>query len=151
MVHAGLAPVLPVAGVHLNIVLLGVVVVTVGSGLEAGVIWAFMAGLTANLTGRAPLGSVPLELIAACLVTAAITRLLGRTPTLVVLFSLLLGSSLADLVELGILHLLAMPAAGGVPLGPIATAAGVNAALGTIAFIAWRAVRQGRMSRRSRG
>jgi cell shape-determining protein MreD len=113
----------------------GVVLVTVLTGFDAGLAWAFVAGLTANLVGREPLGSIPLELIAACLVTAAAARAVGRPPVLTVLVAALAGSVVVDLLGLGILRLLGSPPAGPLPVERLALAAGLNALIAVLLFV----------------
>ena len=68
----GLAPVIVIGGVKPNLVLVAVVLVSCWSGSCPGIVWAFAAGLTANLLIRNPLGSIPLEmLVVAALVPRA--------------------------------------------------------------------------------
>ena len=106
VVHAGLAPILQVSGVRPNILLVVVVLVTARRGLGTGIGWAFVAGLVANLMTRAPLGSIPLAMLAVALVVAATEQLLGRLWILVPIVAAMVGSVIADGVELGVLRLL---------------------------------------------
>lgn len=129
VVHVGVAPVLAIAGVHPNLVLIGVVVAASALGLETGLTWAFVAGMTANLIGSQPLGSVPLTLLAVCLVTVASARWLGRLPVVYPVVAALIGSAVADLLMLGLLQLLGDAPTGPLPLGRVGVAAAVNAAL----------------------
>ena len=78
VIHAGLTPVIQVAGVYPNLALVAVVLVTVVFGFTHGTIWAFAAGLTANLVVSAPLGSLPLTLLLVTALVAAGDRVLGR-------------------------------------------------------------------------
>ncbi len=57
IVHAGLSPVIEIAGVRPNLMLVAVVLVTALAGFGPGVVWAFAGGLTANLLTHEPLGA----------------------------------------------------------------------------------------------
>ena len=135
VVHAGLAPVLQVAGVRPNILLVVVVLVTSRRGLGMGISWAFVAGLVANLLSRAPLGSIPLAMLAAALVVSATEQLLGRLWILVPIVAAMLGSVIADGMELGILRLLDQAPTAGLPLPLVAAAAVLNGALAAILLL----------------
>ena len=130
VLHAGLAPVVEIAGVRPNIVLVVVILVTVLRGFEAGIGWAFVAGLTANLLGRQPLGSIPLELLLATVVVAGGERLFGRLVWVYPIAAVFVASMLADGVSLTILRL--VDASPGIPLQLIVPAAVLNAALAGI-------------------
>jgi rod shape-determining protein MreD len=129
VVHAGLAPVIEIAGVRPNIVLVVVVLVTVLKGFEAGIGWAFVAGLTANLLAREPLGSIPLQLLLATVVVAGGERLFGRLVWVSPIAAVFVASILADGVSLTVLRLVDTPPALGIPLQLIVPAAILNAAL----------------------
>jgi len=129
VVQAGLAPFLEVAGVHPNLVLVAVVLVTTIRGLGAGLTWAFVAGLAANLLTTAPLGSIPLAMLAVTLVIAGVQQLLGRLSLAVPLIAALCGSVLADAIELVVLRLLDQAPAGGIPASTMVAAALLNAGL----------------------
>jgi rod shape-determining protein MreD len=129
VVHAGLAPVIEIAGVRPNIVLVVVVLVTVLKGFEAGIGWAFVAGLTANLLAREPLGSIPLQLLLATVVVAGGERLFGRLVWVYPIAAVFVASILADGVSLTVLRLVDTPPALGIPLQLIVPAAILNAAL----------------------
>ena len=146
VVHAGLAPVLQVSGVRPNILLLVVVFVTAGRGLGTGISWGFVAGLVANLLTRAPLGSIPLAMLAVAVVVAILGQFLGRLWVLVPVVGALVGSVVADAIELGVLHLLDQAPSGGVPLPLILAAAALNAALATILLLPVRRL-YGRLER----
>ncbi len=135
VVHAGLAPVLQVSGVRPNILLVVVVLVTAARGLGTGISWAFVAGLVANLLTRAPLGSIPLTMLAVAVVVATVDRLLGRMWILVPMVAALLGSVVADLIELGVLRLVDQAPSSGLPLPLIAAAAALNAALAALLIL----------------
>jgi len=135
VVHAGLAPVLQVSGVRPNILLVVVVLVTATRGLGTGISWAFLSGLVANLMTRAPLGSIPLAMLAAALVVALTEQLLGRLWILVPIVAAMVGSVIADGVELGVLRLLDQAPSGGLPLSLVAAAAALNGALAAILLL----------------
>src|SRR2546423_3749733 len=59
ILHAGLAPAVVMGGVKPNLVLVAVVLVTTSFGFSAGITWAFLAGLVANLLIPEPPGSIP--------------------------------------------------------------------------------------------
>ena len=120
VLHAALAPVITVAGVHPNVVLVATVLATDLRGFGVGVIFAFIAGLTANLLVREPLGSIPLGL----LLVAAV----------------LVGSILVDLLSLGILRLVDVPLAGGLPTEPFVSAALLNAGVAALLVVPLRLV-----------
>jgi rod shape-determining protein MreD len=127
--HAALAPVIQVGGVRPNLVLVVVVLVTVLRGFGTGIAWAFVAGLTANLLVREPLGSIPLALLLVAALVAAGERVFGRLPWIYPIGAALAGSLLADLVALAVLRLVDLPLAGAVPFDLLLPAAVLNAAL----------------------
>jgi rod shape-determining protein MreD len=121
--------VIEIAGVRPNIVLVVVVLVTVLRGFEAGIGWAFIAGLTANLLVREPLGTIPLELLLATVVVAGGERLLGRLVWVYPIAAVFVASILADGVSLTVLRLVGGAEGLGIPLQLIVPAAVLNAAL----------------------
>jgi len=135
ILHAALAPVLTVADVHPNIVLIAVVLVTTFVGFGPGVVWAFVAGLTANLLGRDPLGSVPLALLLVAAGVAGGNHLFGRLAWAIPVLAVLLGSILVDGVSLGILRLVDSSLAGGIPVQRILTAALLNASIAGLLIV----------------
>lgn len=129
IVHAGLAPVIEVAGVHPNLVLVAVVLVTTIQGFGPGIVWAFVAGLTANLLVTDPLGSLPLSMLLVSAMVAGGDRLLGRLVWLYPLLAALVGSVLADVVTLGVFRLVGEPFGAALPTQLILPAAFLNAAI----------------------
>ena len=127
--HAGLAPVIEIAGVRPNLVLVAVVLVTTQQGFFAGIVWAFVAGLTANLLVQDPLGSLPLSLLLVSAVVAGGDRLLGRMTWLFPILAAFAGSILADLVLLGVYRLVEEPLRIADPVTLILPAAVLNAAI----------------------
>jgi rod shape-determining protein MreD len=129
IIHAGLAPVIEIAGVRPNLVLVAVVLVTTQLGFGTGIVWAFVGGLTANLLVLDPLGSVPLSLLIVTVLVAGGEGLLGRLTWVFPVLAALAGSVLADLVMLGVFRLVDAPLQVGIPLDLILPAAILNAAI----------------------
>ena len=132
ILHAGLAPVIVVADVKPNLVLVAVVLVAAEFGFLPGVLWAFVAGLTANLLVPAPLGSIPLALLLVAAVVAGGERLLGRIGLVYPVVATLVGSVLADGIALLVFRLVADPIQVGIPLELILPAAFLNAAIAAL-------------------
>jgi len=126
--HAGLAPEIEVAGVHPNLMLVAVVLVTALAGFGPGVVWAFAGGVTANLISTAPLGSIPLSLLLVAALVAGGDRLLGRLIWLYPILVAFVGSILAELVIIGVFRLLGAIAPA-IPFDLILPAAVLNAAI----------------------
>ena len=129
IVHAGLSPVIEIAGVHPNLMLVAVVLVTALAGFGQGVMWAFAGGLTANLLTHEPLGAVALSLLLVSALVAGGDRLFGRLTWVYPIVAAFAGSILADLVILGVFRLLGSGLTVGVPLDLVLPAAVLNAAL----------------------
>ncbi len=127
--HAGLAPVIEVANVHPDLILVAVVLVTTLLGFGQGIIWAFVGGLTANLLLLDPLGTLPLTLLLVSAMVAGGSRLLGRLVWVYPILAAFAGSVLADLMKLGIYRLVDDPLAVGLPLDTVIPAAFLNAAI----------------------
>lgn len=130
-----MAPVIAIGDVHPNLVLVAVVAVTVMKGFGPGVGWAFVAGLTANLLTREPLGSIPLGLLVVAAATTGGERLFGRLSWAYPVAAVALGSILVDAVSLGVLLMVDPPLAGAFPLQRIAAAAVLNAVLAAIVIV----------------
>jgi rod shape-determining protein MreD len=128
IVHAGLAPVIVVAGVKPNLVLVAVVLVTCLFGFMPGITWAFAAGLTANLLVGEPLGSVPLMLLIVSAIVAGGSRVLGGLVWLYPIAAAFVGSVVVDVGSVAIAQLVADGAAAP-PFDVILTAAALNAAI----------------------
>ena len=120
---------------HPNLVLVAVVLVTALGGFASGVAWAFVGGLTANLLTREPLGSVPLGLLIVAAGVAGGERLFGRLSWAYPLAAVALGSIVVDLISLGILQMVDVPLAGTIPIGRIAAAAVLNAAIAALLIV----------------
>ena len=139
IVHAALAPLIVIGGVHPNFVLAAVVVVGARRGLGASVAWAVVAGLTANLLTLEPLGSVPLEMLLVSAGVSAGQRLLARLWWAYPAAAAILGSILVDAVSLGVMSISGTPVAGPIPVGRILAAALLNGALVAILVLPARA------------
>lgn len=129
IVHAGLAPVIQVAGVYPNLALVAVVLVTAVFGFTQGTIWAFAAGLTANLLVSAPLGSLPFTFLLVSALVAGGDRLLGRLVWVYPVLATFAGSLVADAAMLAIRRLVGEAGGGGDALSLMIPAAVLNAAL----------------------
>jgi rod shape-determining protein MreD len=135
VIHAGLAPVLLVAGVSPNIALVAAVLVATSLGFTPGVTWAFLAGLTANLLSGEPLGSIPLSLLAATALAASAAPLLDRLPLVYPVIATFIGSIVADAITIVISQLLTADVLRGLPFEIVLTAAAVNAALAALVIV----------------
>ena len=150
IVHAGLAPVVQVAGVYPDLLLVAVVLVTAVFGFTQGLIWAFVAGLTANLLVAAPLGSLPLAML---LVSAVVTGgglLLGRLVWVYPVIATLAASILADVIALLVSQLVGDPINLTDVLDLILPAAVLNAAIAglLLPFVRLAALRLGALEER---
>jgi len=135
ILHAAAAPVLALGGVHPNFVLVAVVLVTVMRGFGTGVIWAFVAGVSANLLVRDPLGSIPLGLLLVAAAVAGGERLFGRLTWAYPVVAVLVASVVVDLVSLGILRLVDPPLAGDLPVQRMISAALFNAGIAAVLVV----------------
>jgi rod shape-determining protein MreD len=135
IVHASIAPVIVVAGVKPNLVLIAVVLVTAYGGFLPGVVWAFVAGLTANLLVGEPLGSIPLAMLVVAALTVGGARLVGRVPLFYPVIAVLAGSVMADLVVLGLGQLVGDGVRPDLPMDLIISAAVLNAVICAILVV----------------
>lgn len=129
IVHAAVAPVIIVAGVKPNLVLVAVVLVTSLIGFLPGITWAFVAGLTANLLVGEPLGAVPLVMLVVAAMVAGGGRILGGMVWVYPVLAAFAGSILADLGSLAISQMVtdAVPALP--PAEVLLSAAALNAVI----------------------
>jgi rod shape-determining protein MreD len=132
------SPVIAIGGVHPNVVLVAVVVVTVVWGFGPGVVWAFVSGLTANLLTRDPLGSIPLALLVVAAAAAGGERLFGRLQWVYPVAAIAIGSVVVDAISLGVLRMVDLPLLGGLPVQRILAAAILNTGLGAIVLVPTR-------------
>jgi rod shape-determining protein MreD len=129
IVHAGLAPAVEIAGVHPNLALVAVVLVTSIFGFGPGVTWAFVAGVTANVLVGDPLGSLPLTYLVVAAAVAAGARAFGAAAWPYPMLAAFGGSLLADVVMLGVFALVGERLAGAIPMELLLPAAVLNAAI----------------------
>lgn len=129
IVHAGLAPVIEVAGVRPNLLLVAVVLATSLLGFGPGIVWAFVAGLTANLLVSDPLGSIPLGLLLVSALVAGGARPFGRMTWVFPVLAAFAGSIVADIVTLGVFRLVDEPLRIAEPLTLMLPAAVLNASI----------------------
>ena len=140
IVHAGLAPVIVISGVKPNLVLVAVVLVTCVAGFVPGIIWAFVAGLTANLLVGEPLGSVPLVLLLVASLVAGGNRVFGGLVWIYPVVAAFIGSVAADVGSLLISQLVSEAIPSGPPFDIILVAALLNAAIVAILLIPVRSL-----------
>lgn len=138
--HAAVAPVILVAGVKPNLVLVAVVLITVLAGLLPGITWAFVAGLTANLLVGDPLGSIPLSLLVVAALVAGGARLLGRMVWIYPVVAAFVGSVVADIGVLVVAQMVGGSPRAALPGDLILAAATLNAALTALVLYPARAV-----------
>jgi rod shape-determining protein MreD len=142
IVHAGLAPIIVVGGVTPNLLLVAVVLVTVAFGFRAGILWAFVGGVVANLLVPQPLGSIPLTLLLVVVIIAGGQRAFGRLVWVYPVVAAFAASVLHDVATISLLELLGEPLRIGVPLDLILPAAVLNAALAGLGYFPVRLVSQ---------
>jgi cell shape-determining protein MreD len=111
---------------------------TVVGGFGPGVGWAFVAGMTANLLIREPLGSIPLGLLVVVACVSGGERLFGRLSWAYPVAAVAIGSIVVDAISLGIVKMVDLPLAGGLPVQRILAAALLNAAIAAIAILPTR-------------
>jgi rod shape-determining protein MreD len=141
IVHAGLAPVIVIAGVKPNIVLVAVVLVTCIAGFMPGITWAFVAGLTANLLVGEPLGSVPLVLLLVAVLIAGGNRVMGGLVWIYPVAAAFIGSIVADIGSLLISDLVSEGSTSAAPpFDIILVAALLNAAIVGLLLVPARAL-----------
>ena len=141
VVHAAIAPVIVLGGVKPNLVLIAVVLVTALVGFLPGAVWAFVAGLAANLLVGAPLGSVPLTMLIVTALAAGGARALGRLSWIYPIAAVFIGSIVADALTLVIGQVVAdAPPMGGIPSEPVFAAALLNAGIAALVLAPARLV-----------
>lgn len=129
VVHAGLAPLIVIGGVKPNLVLVAVVLVTCLVGFLPGIVWAFTAGLTANLLVGEPLGAIPLVLLLVASLVRGGSRLLGGLVWVYPVIAALVGSIVADVGLLVISQIVADTTPVAAPFDVLLRAALLNAAI----------------------
>ena len=111
---------------------MAVVLVTALAGFLAGIRWAFVAGVTANLLVGDPLGSVPLTMLLVSVIVAGGARIIGRMIWIYPVLAVFAGSIVADLTTLAIARLVSTTSITGVPLDLVLGAATLNAAMAAL-------------------
>ena len=127
-----------IGGVKPDLVLVAVVLVTTSFGFEAGITWAFVAGLVANLLVPEPLGSVPLALLAVAVIVGGGARVLGRLTWVYPVVAAFVGSIIADLVSQGALSLVGGSLRNGIPVDLLVSAAVLNATIAGLLLVPTR-------------
>ena len=127
-----------VGGVKPNLVLVAVVLVTTSFGFSAGITWAFLAGLVANLLIPEPLGSIPLALLVVAVIVSGGSRILGRLVWAYPILAAFVGSIVADVVGLAALSLVGGSLGTTVPLQLILPAAVLNATITGLLLVPMR-------------
>ena len=127
ILHAALAPVIVIGGVKPNLVLVAVVLVTTLGGFRAGITWAFVAGLTANLLVGDPLGSVPLAMLLVAALVAGGAHLFGRVVWIYPVLATFVGSVVADVLSILVRQLVGDASASAMPFDIVLGAATLNA------------------------
>jgi len=94
---------LQIRGVKPDLVLLLVIIGTLIYGSRAGVLWAFIGGVTVDLFSGGPLGSSSLAMIVATAIVGIGSRSLSRYNLLVPLTAIMVGTLIYSAVYLGIL------------------------------------------------
>jgi rod shape-determining protein MreD len=140
IVHAAISPVIVIGDVKPNLVLIAVVLVTCLGGFGPGILFAFVAGLTANLLVSDPLGSIPLALLIVAALTAGGSRVLGQAIWVYPILAVAVGSVVADLVMLGLGQLVGDARLAELPTQLILAAAALNAVVGAILLVPARMV-----------
>ena len=140
IVHAALAPVIVVAGVKPNLVLVAVVLVTVLAGFTPGVTWAFVAGVTANLLVGDPLGSIPLTMLLVAAIVAGGARVFGRAVWVYPVVAAFGASIVADLLSLAINQLVLDTGVASLPGDLLLAAATLNAGVAAVLLFPARVI-----------
>lgn len=140
IVHAAISPVIVIGDVKPNLVLVAVVLVTCLGGFGPGIVFAFVAGLTANLLVSEPLGSIPLALLVVAALTAGGARILGQAGWVYPILAVAVGSVVADLVVLGLGQLVGEARFTDMPTQIILSAAALNAVVGAVLLLPARMV-----------
>ena len=135
IVHAALAPLIVIGDVHPSFVLAAIVLVAARRGFGQSVAWAFVAGLTANLLTREPLGSIPLEMLLVAGGMSFGRRLFSRLWLAYPVVAAILGSFLVDAVGLALMFMSDAPVAGPMPIGRMLAAGLLNGSLVAILIV----------------
>jgi rod shape-determining protein MreD len=107
LIELTVVPYLRVGDAYPHLVLVLGVIWTVASGLEGGLVWAFVGGLVLDVLAQRPLGSTAFALLVAAGGAAVIARFLSRLRPLVPILAvalLSLGYSMTLFVLIGALQ-----------------------------------------------
>jgi rod shape-determining protein MreD len=129
-----LAPVIVIGGVKPNLVLVAVVLVTVLIGFLPGIVWAFVAGVTANLLVGDPLGAIPLSMLVVAVLVAGGARPFGRMVWIYPVIAAFAGSVIADMLLVGVGQLVGEGRGAAIPFEIIVAAGSLNAAIVALAL-----------------
>lgn len=102
-------PYLRIGTAQPHLVLVVGIVVTVGIGLEAGLVWAFVGGLIVDVLAQRPLGSTAFALLLCMGVTAVLGRLFIRLRPVVPILATLLLSLVYSMILLVTFNALRTP------------------------------------------
>ena len=97
-----IAPYLRVGGAQPDLILVAAVVWTVVAGIDTGLVWAFLGGITIDLLAPRPLGSTAFTLLlavgAAALLSRATTRWRYLAPIVIVFLLSIVSSGIFSVV-----------------------------------------------------
>src|ERR1035437_1826121 len=119
------------AGAQLQILLVFGIVLTLASGLETGITWAFVGGLVVDLLGMRPLGSTVFVLLIAVGAASLLGRLLASVRPLDAVVTVIVLTPLY-LMLTDMTTALLRPPAPTLRLSDLVSAALVNAVLGAL-------------------
>jgi rod shape-determining protein MreD len=102
-------PYLRIGTAQPHLVLVVGIVVTVGIGLEAGLVWAFVGGLVVDVLAQRPLGSTAFALLLCVGATAVLGRLLIRLRPVVPILATVLLSLVYSMILLVTFNALRAP------------------------------------------
>jgi rod shape-determining protein MreD len=109
-------PYLRIGTAQPHLVLVVGIVVTVGIGLEAGLVWAFVGGLVVDILAQRPLGSTAFALLLCVGATAVLGRLFTRLRPVVPILATVLLSLVYSMILLATFNALRAPIAVADPL-----------------------------------
>jgi rod shape-determining protein MreD len=102
-------PYLRIGTAQPHLVLVVGIVVTVGIGLEAGLVWAFVGGLVVDILAQRPLGSTAFALLLCVGATAVLGRLFTRLRPVVPILATVLLSLVYSMILLVTFNALRAP------------------------------------------
>jgi rod shape-determining protein MreD len=102
-------PYLRIGTAQPHLVLVVGIVVTVGIGLEAGLVWAFVGGLVVDILAQRPLGSTAFALLLCVGATAVLGRLFTRLRPVAPILATVLLSLVYSMILLATFNALRAP------------------------------------------